>query len=201
MNEFPQIRDITIDDYVDEIKKSIDNKNYLSALSVSLMIPDICKKVSFENLSYVEWFNKYVFKNYYNTEYVEEPINKDRSYKLHQIRLNGDVCYALRNAILHSGTSYIRFEKPHQKERAKIDRIELCINGDSPIEDQYGEAVSIVTYDKDKKTISIRVNIILLIISIVEGFEEFKTQNNDTRLFSIIDWDKKGGKIIFTPSE
>lgn len=29
MNEFPQIRDITIDDYIFEIKKSIDNKHYL----------------------------------------------------------------------------------------------------------------------------------------------------------------------------
>lgn len=200
MNEFPQIRDITIDDYILEIKKSIGNKNYLSALSVALMIPDICKKVSSENIGYVQWFNKYAYKKYYNTEYIEEPIKKDRSYTLHQIRLNGNVCYALRNAILHSGTSYIRFEKPYQKEQAKIDRIELCINGDSPIESQYGEAVSIVTYDKSKKTISIRVNIISLIISIIEGFEEFKVQNNDTRLFSIIDWDKKGGKIVFTPN-
>lgn len=201
MNEFPQIRDITIDDYILEIKKSIDNKNYLSALSVALMIPDICKKVSSENIGYVQWFNKYAYKKYYNTEYIEEPIKKDRSYTLHQIRLNGNVCYALRNAILHSGTSYIRFEKPYQKEQAKIDHIELCINGDSPIESQYGEAVSIVTYDKNKKTISIRVNIISLIISIIEGFEEFKAQNNDTRLFSIIDWDKKGGKIVFSPNK
>ena len=28
MNEFPQIRDIAIEDYIIEIKKSIDNKNY-----------------------------------------------------------------------------------------------------------------------------------------------------------------------------
>ena len=191
MNDFPQIRDILIDDYIIEIKKSINDKNYLSALSVALMIPDICKKNSTENLSYAQWFNEYVFKEYYNIEYVEEPVKKDRSYELNQIRLDGAICYALRNAILHSGTSYIRFTNHHQEEQTKIDRIELCINSNSPIEKQYGEAVSIVTYNEDKKTISIRVNIIILIASIIKGFEEFKIQNSDTRLFSIIDWDKK----------
>lgn len=201
MNEIPQIRDITIDDYIEEINKSLVNKNYLSALSVALMIPDICKKLDNEDLRYAQWFNKYAFPKYYNLEYVEEPIKKDRSYSLYQIRLDGNVCYALRNAILHSGTSYIRFNRQHQKERAKIDRIELCINSDSSLESQYGEAVSIVTYDENKRIISIRVNIISLIVSIIKGFEEFKVQNNDTRLFSIIDWDKKDGKIIFMPNE
>lgn len=196
MNNFPQIRNITIDDYISEIKESINNKNYLTALSVALMIPDICRKMSLECLSYQEWFNKYVFEKYYNTKYIEEPIKKDRSYNLYQIRLNGEVCYALRNAILHSGTSYVEFKKSGQKDKAKIDRIELCINSMSEIDNQYGEAVSIITYNKDKKVISIRINIITLIISIIKGFEDFKNQNNNTRLFYIIDWDKKDGKIV-----
>lgn len=171
MNEIPQIRDITIDDYIEEINKSLVNKNYLSALSVALMIPDICKKLDNEDLSYSQWFNKYAFPKYYNLEYVEEPIKKDRLYNLCQIRLDGNICYALRNAIHHSGTSYIRFNQHHQKERTKIDRIKLCINSDSPLESQYSEAVFIVTYDENKRNISIRVNIFSLIVDIINGFE------------------------------
>lgn len=163
------------------------------------MIPDICRKR--ECLSYQEWFNKYVFEKYYNTQYNEEPIKKDRSYNLYHIHLTGEVCYALRNAVLHTGTSYVEFKKSGQKDKAKINHIELCINSMSAIDNQYGEAVSITTYNKDKKVISIRINIVILIIIIIKGFEEFKNQNNDTGLFSIIDWDKNGGKIIFTPNE
>ena len=201
MNDFPQIRDICIDDYVNEIKLSLDNKNYLSALSVALMIPDICKNVSNDEICYAEWFNKYVYEPFYNFPTIENIDKNNKAYQLYDIKLNGYVCYALRNAILHSGTSYVEFKKAGQKEKAKIDHIELCINGNSDLDKQYGESVSITRYNNEQKRISIRINIVNLILNILKGYNEFKKDNGDIRLFSMIDWDKKGGKIIFTPNK
>ena len=43
MEGLPQIKEICIEDYIKEIYSSIENKNYLSGLSVALMIPDICR--------------------------------------------------------------------------------------------------------------------------------------------------------------
>lgn len=64
----PQIRDIYINDYIKEIKNSLDSHNYLSALTLSLMIPDICSKfIGKKNKSgYLYWFNKYVYRTYYD---------------------------------------------------------------------------------------------------------------------------------------
>lgn len=120
---------------------------------------------------------------------------------MNYMKLNGAVCYALRNAIIHSGTSFIEFKKSGQKEKAKIDQIELCINSESDFDRQYGESVSIRKYDQVNKEISIRVNIINLIINILNGYEEFKKNNINTKLFSIIDWDKKSGNIVFTENK
>ena len=201
MNNFPQIRDISIDDYILEIKNCLDNKNFLSALSVALMIPDICRKIIGDELSYQDWFNKYVFNKFYNIPKIEDIDKNDESYELYEIKLNGDVCYALRNSILHSGTSHISFRKKGQKERAKIDRIELCVNGKSNLNNQYGELISIQRFDETEKVISIRINIVNLVINILKGYEIFKKENNNTHLFMLIDWDKKDGTIVFTPNE
>lgn len=201
MNNFPQIRDISVDDYILEISNCLETKNYLSALSVALMIPDICRKIIGDKLSYQDWFNKYVFNKFYNIPKIEDIDENDESYELYEIKLNGDVCYALRNSILHSGTSHISFRKIGQKERAKIDRIELCVNGKSNFKNQYGESISILRFDENKKVISIRINIVNLVINILNGYEIFKKENSNTHLFTLIDWDKKDGTIVFTPKE
>ena len=68
MKGLPQIREICVNDYINEIYSSINNQNYLSALSVALMIPDICRNqlgLKRKN-GYITWFNKYVFKKYYD---------------------------------------------------------------------------------------------------------------------------------------
>ena len=66
---------------LDSIRKSLDDKNYHSALVLSLIIPDICGKLEHSNKSsskrYPEWFNKYLGKKYDNC-------------------LSGEDCYALR---------------------------------------------------------------------------------------------------------
>ena len=200
MDGFSQIRKIKIDDYINEIKSSLKNKNYLSALSVALMIPDICQKNDNAIANYADWYNKYVFEKMYNMSYGEYERIKNNLSELSQIRLDGDVCYSLRCAFLHSGTSSLFYKKSGQKKPAKVDGIELCMNSESPMEMQYGETASI-TRCNGEKTMSIRINIISLTNSIIQGFEDYKKKKENTDLFFMIDWDKKGGNIIFTPKD
>lgn len=204
MKGLPQIRDIGINDYIDEINKSIDNKNYLSALSLTLMIPDMCSKVIGLNKKsgYVKWFNKYVYRNYYDIPKKKQIKKADkRVTNTLRIKFNGNTCYALRCSILHSGNSYVEFENKKDKIKANIDRIELCVNGNSDRENQYGESVSIVSSNYDeKKDVRIRINIVNFADTMIKGYKDFLEEigQDDILLFPMIDWDKKG-QIIFTP--
>src|SRR4030066_211862 len=80
------------------IENSLQNKNWYSALILSLILPDICGKL--ENTSkssserYPEWFDKYLGKKYNGF-------------------LSGNNCYALRCSFLHEGSGNI------EKQRAK----------------------------------------------------------------------------------
>lgn len=205
----PQIRDIYINDYIKEIKNSLDSHNYLSALTLSLMIPDICSKfIGKKNKSgYVYWFNKYVYRTYYDI-----PRNKDiRRIKkekgmveTYKIKMNGSCCYALRNAILHSGTPYIEYKLPEDKVKSKIDSISLCVNGDSLDYEQYGESVSIIRNNQDNTHVSIRLNVVNFCNTMINGYYDFIKEYSieDTKLFPMIDWDyNKDAKITFTPKK
>ena len=114
MSRFLQIRNVTVNHYIEEINNSIQSKNYLSALAISLMIPDMCsKKLGLEKkFGYVTWFNKYVFRKYYDYPKKQQLKKLKKGIgEIYKIKINGNVCYALRCAILHSGSSYIDFEK------------------------------------------------------------------------------------------
>lgn len=54
-----------IKSYVNNIKCSLKNNCYLSALSLSLALPDICGRAEYPNESsvakrYIDWYNKYL---------------------------------------------------------------------------------------------------------------------------------------------
>ena len=193
----PLVKQIKIVDYINEIQSNIENMNYLSALSLALIIPDICAHI-INNTSgkkdYVKWFNKYVFEEFYNYDTIK---NQNNEY----VQFNGMVCYALRNAILHSGSTIIKYHNKKDKPIAKIDGIELCINSKSDIHNQFGESISIVKNNNNNEIyIKIRINIINFCKNMLKGCENFLIENNlDDNLFLLIDWDKKG-TIKFVPS-
>ena len=202
MDNFPQIRLITTNDYISEINKSIEVRNYMSALVLSLMIPDICSK-RLKNVGYVKWFNIYVYRKYYDNPKRSEIKDYYKKSKTYKVKFNGSTCYSLRNAILHSGSPYIVFTKEKDRLKANVDHIELCVNGQSDRKNQYGEAVHIVTYNDMKKSVSIRINIVNFAEKMIAGYKDFLLDNNidNLELFDMIDWDKKGGKIVFIPNE
>jgi hypothetical protein len=190
MNEIQMIRDVSVNDYIDEINDAINTHNYLSALTLTLLIPDICSK-SIKNCGYVRWFNKYVYRNYFDF-----PKNKDINYKkskTYKIKFNGSTCYALRNAIIHSGNPNISFKKKNDRIKANVDNIELCVNGKSDKDNQYGEAITFFYFNDNIKTVTIRINIVLFAEKMINGYKDFLKDNNidNIYLFQMIDWDKK----------
>lgn len=201
MNGLPQIREISTDDYVEEINKAIEEHNYLSVLVLSLMIPDICSKY-YTNCGYVKWFNKYVYRKQYDFSQKKDIKRNHSKSKTYRIKFNGSTCYALRNAILHSGKPCLIFTNEKDRIKANVDNIELCVNGNSDKYSQYGEAVSITNYNDMTKKVSIRINIVIFAKKIILGYRDFLADNNidNMKLFHMIDWDKKGN-IIFTPNE
>lgn len=114
-----------IKDILEDIKLASKNKAYFSALALTLTIPDICGKIEYKNLNdkekYIKWFNDWVYK------YVEIPKGKDELFnKFDELAIfNGEVCYALRCAYLHSGNYEL---KECGKGRIKISRFELCVS-------------------------------------------------------------------------
>jgi hypothetical protein len=106
------------------IRKSLDNKNYYSALVLSLIIPDICGKLEHNNKNsskrYPEWFDKYLgeqYKNYFS----------------------GEDCYALRCSFLHEGSGSTENQKVKDvldrfvfiSDGAHCNRFDNCLFGDS----------------------------------------------------------------------
>ena len=81
-----------MENIIKSIEKSLRDKNWYSALILSLVLPDICGKFEDAGKSssqrYPEWFDKYLGEKYKGD-------------------LSGKDCYALRCAFLHEGSSNI----------------------------------------------------------------------------------------------
>jgi len=92
------------------IQNSLKNRNWYSALFLSLILPDICAKLegSTERSTerYPKWFNKYLGKKYNGF-------------------LSGNDCYALRCSLLHEGSSNIE----RQQAKDILDRFVFVANG------------------------------------------------------------------------
>ncbi len=83
-------------DIINDIKKAIDAEAYLSALALSLALPDICGKVEFPQIKsnkkrYVDWYDKHITYNNYPDDYDDS------------LKFDGEKCYKLRCAFLHAG--------------------------------------------------------------------------------------------------
>lgn len=205
MFDFPQTKSITIKSYIDELNKSIEDKNYLAVLTMSLMIPDICSNsVGWEKKDgkgYKKWFDKYVYS--YNEPSKSQLKSKygNKIPKTYNMRFNGKACYSLRCSILHEGTTPFEYKYLKAEKIQRIKTIELSVNSKSDRESQFGEAKRIEIGGKTEQY-TIRLNIVNLAKDIIAGCYRFLDENkvDDIRLFIMIDWDNKGN-IIFTPNK
>lgn len=205
MFDLPQARSISLKSYIREINKSIKDRNYLSVLTMSLIIPDICSNYmrwnNKDGKGYKKWFNEYVYA--YNQVSKEQLKQKygTKIPKTYEIKFDGKACYSLRCSVLHEGTTPLEEKYLKQENIRKVKTIELSVNGESDKDNQYGEAKRI-THCGNTEQYTIRLNVVNLAKDIINGYDRFLTDNkiDDIKLFIMIDWDKKGN-IIFTPNK
>jgi hypothetical protein len=115
---------------IDSINQSISQKNWYSAIAVSLMLPDICSTITYGEKSngkkYAEWFDKFVGEHY-KTNFNEYHIEMTRKYggnvdgMLKGTNFSGNDCYALRCAYLHEGLGEIL----NQRAREILDEVKF----------------------------------------------------------------------------
>jgi hypothetical protein len=89
--------------FTNAVRSAIEQKNWYSALTLSLTLPDICGKLESPTVKsgerYIAWWDKYLLENYT----VKSPLNK--------IFLSGSDAYALRCAYLHEGGDDVSEQK------------------------------------------------------------------------------------------
>ena len=93
---------------INEIEQDIDNKCFYSALSLALTLPDICCKLgknSSNRQDYVNWCNS-------NLKTLFDLSQFDYSF--------GDIVYALRCSILHSGNTRLHEQCSMKNKKLKL---------------------------------------------------------------------------------
>jgi len=115
-----------------EIQDNIIRKNYLSALSLSLIIPDICGKIAFPEMKingrpdiggrYAKWYDEYIYA-------YENPLSNycmpELDSKIPANPLDGYAVYKLRCAFLHEGSLEIQKNIANNLHRNKEDYKQL----------------------------------------------------------------------------
>lgn len=169
-----------IKDILNDIEKAIENEAYFSALALTLTIPDICGKIENTNIGkdkckYMKWFNDWVYPYY---KVIYDPKD-EKFYKYEKLlKFDGNLCYALRCAVLHSGNYKV------EKNKSKITRFELCMNEG---EFQSGESEGVYESDGEIVEVHKRVNVILLLQSFIKGTKDFlKKYGDDSEEYGIM---------------
>ena len=85
-----------MEEFIEAIKRALNDKNWYGALFISLTLPDICGKIEHPSLGsekrYKDWFGTYMGAKY---------ITQSTTF------LSSSDCYALRCALLHEGSDDI----------------------------------------------------------------------------------------------
>lgn len=101
-------------DKIKDINLALTNKSYLSALALSLTLPDICGKIEYPHFKdkrgnrrvgkqYTAWFDDWVNQYYAdNTGWTNDYTKAKNPY------FTGEMCYSLRCSFLHDGNSNIK---------------------------------------------------------------------------------------------
>ena len=112
-----------IDFYVNEIHTCLRNRCWFAALSLTLMLPDICGEAEYPNRQvgerYISWYDTCVGKHL-----KQERMHEDQPY------LSGEIVYNLRNTFFHQGRVNINPSKVKDTVN-QIDRFILVLGDGS----------------------------------------------------------------------
>jgi hypothetical protein len=169
---------------IKDIERALEAKAYLSALALSLTLPDICGKVENPSHSnrttkrdYIAWFDRYV-SGYYTAQ--EDKFKSSRiSSESENMgsctpHFDGRACYSLRCSFLHSGNDGVETEP-------QIDKFELSITSD--VDGVYVENYGRSIIDGRITEYHIRLDIRLLCKRICEAAREYYDNHADKSLF------------------
>lgn len=155
---------------IDDILLAKNNHAYISALSLALTLPNILSNIEYSKETgkekYTEWFDKWVYKYYEQPKSENEFINRG----IEATKFDGNACYLLRCALLHSGNTDLIDKKGNRK----TDQFELGISGISP---HCGDAAVCDVSGNKAHSIYISINIVGLIDSLISGAKEYIEEN------------------------
>lgn len=158
---------------IKEIESSIANQNYLSALSLTLTLPDICGKISHPDDGvgerYKNWYNKYIFP------YELSPLEDDQNNKWVP---DGHIIYKLRCNLLHDGSLDVEKDVKQAKGMRDSDDYKFILTNNIT-------SINLVWEDGDKSkvpSVLVRIGIedfCLKICTVAENFYNESYSNKD----------------------
>ena len=156
---------------VNDMNKALDNNCYYAALSIALMLPDICSKAEFPEdkyvgTRYVKWFDQFI------GEYEKSNNHPDELPYL-----NGEVIYSLRCSYLHVGNLNIKNEKI---KNPRIDEFILIKEKKNQL-DIYADTSYIDSNEKRVYEVNIR-RLCMIIGNTAKGY--YKKNKNKFNFFN-----------------
>ena len=109
-----------IERLVKEINICLENKCYMSALTIAMTLPDICGKAEYPEMRtgdrYMKWYNNYVFN--------EDPF---------ELHFPKELAYSLRCNLLHAGDPITDIDilKKSDSKKLKVEKFGLIIRENS----------------------------------------------------------------------
>lgn len=171
-------------DKINDINVALSNKSYLSALALSLTLPDICGEIAYPHFKhkngkrnvgkqYATWFDNWANQYFAdNTGWTKDYTKAKNPY------FTGEMCYSLRCSFLHDGNSDIKnWGNKEDEDFYYSYEFELAIGG----ADSFGLSWTNPS-SKIMKTKTVRVNIDKLCESICLAAENYYREK-DPSLF------------------
>lgn len=177
-----------------EIEKAQTQSMYFSALSLSLILPDMCSKIEYGETAtgdqYKAWFDKYVVpfapsngKTKYNQIYTDNnehySLIETETYHTPVPLFSGEIIYRLRCSLFHQGIPNI---VNLRKREDFISKIEFTLICDTP-DIQMGRIAiiyapkSITHQIKEKTIISLGINVQTLCDCIRSAASSYHEEN------------------------
>ena len=187
-----------IDRIIDDINKALDSGAYLAALSLALVLPDMCAKACYpeenrNNVRYRKWYDEYI------GAYEHPPWNERITEDNHNPYLSGEVVYNLRCNVLHQATPNIIKDEIKIDENNKIDKFILLVQKKNQY-DIYSDT-SIVHYSNlpDSEIREYRVNVrrlCMIITRTCKGYYEENRNQFDFLNYRIVDIDTEDESFV-----
>ena len=167
---------------IEEIRISLKNGTYLSALALALTLPDICSQIEASASKgnrdlYIKWVNTHVLSGYFD---VQIPGFDEAMFA-------GNVCYSLRCNFLHSGSFTVKskelsvsIEHFILKKPGSLVSRSNPLNGDAK---SFGYRYETRFNPDNTQTISVEIDIAYLCESLCQAAENFYSTQPDKNRF------------------